>query len=411
MSEHSAIYQIRIDGQLDPQWTEWFDGMSITLDDGQTLLTGPVPDQPALHGLLKKVRDLGLPLLAVNILKPDSFTYTETLTQTRRKQMKAIVNTEYGSPDVLQIKEVDQPAPKDNEVLIRIHAVAVNAADWHLLRADPFLVRLQFGLLKPKHTILGADVAGRVEAVGKNAKKFKVGDEVFGDISGCGWGGYAEYVCAQEDALAHKPANISFEEAAAVPMAAVTALQGLRKGNIQRGQKVLINGASGGVGTFAVQIAKSFGAEVTAVCSTRNVEMARSIGADHVIDYTKEDFTKNGKQYDLILATNGYHPLSEYQRALTPTGSYVMTGGANAQMFEAMLMGPFKSKNGKQTFANLLAHPDQNDLEFVAGLLAAGKVKPVIAKRFPLAETADAIRCVEDGHAQGKVVITVTKEK
>lgn len=322
--------------------------------------------------------------------------------------MKAIVNTQYGSPDVLQLKEVAKPAPKENEVLIQIHAVAVNAADWHLLKADPFLVRLQFGLFKPRYTILGADIAGRVEAVGHGVKNFKVGDEVFGDLSGAGWGGYAEYVSVTEDVLVLKPANTTFEEAAAVPMAAVTALLGLKEGNIQQGQKVLINGASGGVGTFAVQIAKAFGAEVTAVCSTRNVELARSLGADHVIDYTKEDFTKSGLQYDLILAANGYHSLAEYQRALTANGQYVMTGGTTAQMFEVLLLGRMKSKGG-QKLGNILAKPSQKDLEFVAGLLAEGKVKPVIAKRFSLAQTADAIRCVEEGHAQGKVVITVVK--
>jgi NADPH:quinone reductase-like Zn-dependent oxidoreductase len=321
--------------------------------------------------------------------------------------MQAIVNTQYGSPDVLQLKEIERPTPKENEVLIKIYAVAVNAGDWHLLRAEPFLVRLQSGLFKPKHTILGADIAGRVEAVGKDVKRFKVGDDVFGDISGSGRGGFAEYVCAPEETLALKPANISFEEAAAAPVAAVTALQGLRKGGIKAGQKVAINGASGGVGTFALQIAKALGAEVTAVCSTRNVELARSLGADHVIDYTQEDFTKSGKQYDLILATNGYHPLADYQRALSPTGRYVRTGGTNAQMTEVMIFGPLKSRNGKQQMGNLLAKPNQKDLEYVAELLAAGKVKPVIAKQYSLAETADAIRCMEAGRAQGKIVITM----
>ncbi len=320
--------------------------------------------------------------------------------------MKAIVNTQYGSPDVLRMLEVAKPTPKENEVLIKIHAVAVNAADWHLLKADPFLVRLQFGLFKPKHTILGADIAGRVEAVGQNVKNFKVGDEVFGDISSSGWGGYAEYAAVREDVLVLKPANISFEEAAAVPMASVTALLGLKEGKIQQGQTVLINGASGGVGTFAIQIAKAFGAEVTAVCSTRNVELARSLGADYVIDYTKEDFTKSDKQYDLILAANGYHSLADYQRALRPNGKYVVTGGTNAQMFEVLLFGRAKSK-GNQKMGNILSKPSQKELEFIAGLLADGKVKPVIAKRYTLAQTADAIRCVEEGHAQGKVVITV----
>jgi NADPH:quinone reductase-like Zn-dependent oxidoreductase len=322
--------------------------------------------------------------------------------------MKAIVYTEYGSPDVLELKEVVKPTPKDNEVLVKVYAVSANAADLHLLRADPFLIRLSSGLLKPKNTILGSDIAGRVEAVGRNIKQFKPGDEVFGDISAGGWGGFAEYVCAREDALVLKPANLSFEEAAAVPMAAVTALQGLRtKGQIQPGQKVLINGASGGVGMFAVQIAKSFGAEVTAVCSTRNLDIVRSIGADHVIDYTREDFTQNGKRYDLILAANGNRSISDYRRVLTPQGTYVMTGGAMAQLSEVMLKGPWISMTGSQKMGNLLAKPNKQDLAFIKQLLEAGKVKPVIDRYYPLSEVADAIRYLEEGRAQGKVVITV----
>jgi NADPH:quinone reductase-like Zn-dependent oxidoreductase len=319
--------------------------------------------------------------------------------------MIAIVYQKYGSPDVLKLEEVEKPTPKDDEVLIKVYAAAVNAADWHLLRGKPFLVRLMgFGLLKPKNKILGADVAGRVEAVGRNVKQFQPGDEVFGTIRG----GFAEYVCAHENALELKPANISFEEAAAVPMAAVTALQGLRdKGQIQPGQKVLINGASGGVGTFAVQIAKAFGAEVTAVCSTRNVDMVRAIGADQVIDYTQADFTQIGQQYDLILAANGYHPISAYKRALRPKGRYVMSGGSMAQMFQAMLLGPVISMTGRNKMGNLMARPKQKDLDFMKELLEAGKVIPVIERRYPLSETAEALRYVEEGHAKGKVVITV----
>lgn len=320
--------------------------------------------------------------------------------------MKAIVNTQYGSPDVLRLVEVAQPNPKENEVLIRIHAASVNAADCHLLKADPFLVRLQFGLLKPKYPILGADIAGRVEAVGQQVKALKLGDAVFGDISRSGWGGYAEYVAVPEDMLVVKPANITFEEAAAVPMAAVTALQGLKAGKIQQGQSVLINGASGGVGTFALQIAKAFGAVVTAVCSTRNLELVRSLGADNVIDYSKEDFTKSAKQYDLILAVNGYHSLADYQRALAPNGQYVAIGGTNAQIFEALLFGRVRSK-GNQKMGSIMAQPSQKDLASVAGLLAEGKIQPVIAKKYTLAQTADAIRYMAEGHAQGKVVISV----
>jgi NADPH:quinone reductase-like Zn-dependent oxidoreductase len=323
--------------------------------------------------------------------------------------MKAILHTKYGSPDVLQLKDVDKPTPKDDEVLVRVHAASVNAYDWHLLTADIFLLRVMGGgLFKPKNPRLGADMAGRVEAVGRNARQFQPGDEVFGDMAGHGNGTFAEYVSASERAFALKPANLSFEEAAAVPMAAVTALQGLRnEGQIRPGQKVLINGASGGVGTFAVQIAKSFGAEVTAVCSTRNLDQARSLGADHVIDYTREDFTQSGRQYDLILAANGYHSLSAYKRALTPGGVYVMAGGTSAQIFGAMLLGPWMSKSGGKKMGGVSAKPNQEDLNFVKGLLEAGKIVPVIDRRYPFSETAEALRYLGEGHARGKVVITV----
>ncbi len=323
--------------------------------------------------------------------------------------MKAIIHTRYGSPDVLQLKEVEKPAPKDNEVLVKVHAASANAGDWHLLRGKPFLIRLMgYGLLKPKNKILGSDIAGRVEAVGKNVKQFQSGDAVFGDISGCGFGAFAEYVCVPENALALKPANISFEEAAAVPLASVTALQALRdKGHIHPGKKVLINGASGGVGTFAVQIAKSFGAEVTAVCSTGKMDMVRSIGANQVIDYTQEDFTQNGQQYDLILAANGYHPISDYKRALSPKGIYVMTGGSMTQLFQAILLGPWISMTGSKKLGALFAQPNQKDLPFLKELLEAGKVKPVIDRRYPLSAVPDALRYLEEGHARGKVVITL----
>jgi NADPH:quinone reductase-like Zn-dependent oxidoreductase len=323
--------------------------------------------------------------------------------------MQAIVYTKYGPPDVLELKEVEKPAPKDNEVLIKIHAASVNAADWHLLSADIFLVRLMGGgLLKPKNTILGADIAGRVEAVGSDVKQFKPGDEVFGDIAGSGNGGFAEYVAAPESTLVLKPSNLSFEEAAAVPMAAVTALQGLRdQGHIQPGQKVLINGASGGVGTFAVQLAKYFGAEVTAVCSTGKVDRLRSLGADHVIDYTQEDFTQSGQQYDLILAVNGFHPLSAYKRALAPQGIYVMAGGSMAQIFQAMLLGSFYSKKGGKKMGGVSATASQKDLAFMKELLEAGKVVPVIDRRYPLGEAAEALRYLGAGHAKGKVIITM----
>lgn len=322
--------------------------------------------------------------------------------------MKAIVYTKYGSPEVLQLKEVEKPTPREDEVLVDVHAAAVNFSDWAFVRGKPFIIRMFQGLLKPKNTILGADIAGRVEAVGSNVKHFQPGDAVYGDLSNCGWGGFAEYVAVPETSLALKPAHSSFEEAAAVPQAALVALQGLReKGQIQPGQKVLIVGASGGIGTFAVQIAKSFGAEVTGVCSTRNVDWVRSLGADHIIDYTQEDFTQNAQHYDLILATAGYRPIFDYRRVLTPQGIYVMAGGSMAQIFQAMLLGPFLStKEGKQ-LGNLLQRPSQQDLDFVKELLDSGTVTPVIDRRYPIQETAEAIRYYGKGHTRGKVVITL----
>ena len=326
--------------------------------------------------------------------------------------MKAIVYTEYGPSDVLNLEEVQKPVPKDDEVLVKVHAASANAADWHLMRADPFLVRLMgFGLLKPKKGLLGADIAGRVEAVGGDVTQFQPGDEVFGDLSGSGFGAFAEYVCATVDALASKPANVSFEEAAAVPLAAVTALQGLRyKGHVRPGQKVLINGASGGVGTFAVQIAKTFGTEVTGVCSTSKMDMVRSIGADHVIDYTREDFTRIGQQYDRILAANGYHPISDYKRALSPEGTYVMTGGSGAQMLQAMTLGPIMSITGSKKLGYVSMKQNKEDLVSVKELLESGKITPVIDRTYPLSEIPEAIRYLEEGHAKGKVVITVSGE-
>ena len=320
--------------------------------------------------------------------------------------MKAVVYTKYGSPDVLQLKDVEKPTPKADEVLLKVHAASLNAYDWHYLTADIFLIRLAGGgLLKPKDTRLGADVAGRVEAVGGNVKQLRPGDEAFGDV---GKGGFAEYVAAPERLLARKPANLSFEQAAAVPMAAITALQGLRDaGRIQPEQKVLINGASGGVGTFAVQIAKSFGVEVTAVCSTGKVDLARSLGADHVIDYTKEDFTKNGQRYDLILAANGYHPIAAYKRALTPKGVYVMAGGSMAQIFQALLMGRWMSENGGRKMGAVTARLNQQDFMILTALLEAGKVIPVIDRCYPLGEVPDAMRYLGEGHARGKIVITM----
>jgi NADPH:quinone reductase-like Zn-dependent oxidoreductase len=316
--------------------------------------------------------------------------------------MKAIVYTKFGPPDVLQLKEVEKPIPKDNEILIKVRAASANAYDWRHLRADPFLIRLMgAGLLKPKHKILGADIAGQVEAVGSKAKQFQPGDEVFGEGS---YGGFAEYVCVDENRFVLKPAHLTFEEAAAVPMAALTALQGLRdKGQIQAGQKVLINGASGGAGTFAVQIAKSFEAEVTGVCSTTKMDLVRSIGADHVIDYTREDVTKNNQQYDLIFDVAAYRSSSKYKHILSASGTYVLAGGSFARIFQLMV----KSMIGVKNMIVMVAKINQKDLLFITGLMNAGKVKSIIDKRYPLNETAEALRYLEEGHARGKVVITV----
>jgi NADPH:quinone reductase-like Zn-dependent oxidoreductase len=327
----------------------------------------------------------------------------------KEKKMKAIVCPKYGSPDVLQYQELAKPAQKDDEVLIKVYAASINQYDWHLLTADFVVVRLMGGgLLKPKNARPGEDVAGVVEAVGKNVRQFKPRDEVFGDLCECGCGGFAEYVCARENALVLKPANMTFEQAAAVPMAAVTALHGLRDiGQIQPGQKVLINGASGGVGTFAVQIAKSFGAEVTAVCSSANLEQAYKLGADIVIDYTGEDFTQSGQLYDLIFAANGYHSLSDYKRALSPKGIYVMAGGSLAQIMQAMLLGRWRSQAGGKKIAVVSSRPNQKDLGYIKELLETGKVVPVIDRRYPLSDVAEALRYLGEGHARGKIVVTV----
>ena len=325
-------------------------------------------------------------------------------------KMKAIVYTEYGPPEVLQLKEVEKPTPKDDEVLVKVHAASANPADWHLMRAEPFLARLENGLLKPKNTKLGADIAGRVEAIGRNVTQFQVGDEVFGGMSLNELGGFAEYVCAPEELLASKPAKLTFEQAAAVPLAAFTALQGLRdKGQIQPGQKVLINGASGGVGTFAVQIAKSFGTEVTGVCSTRNLDMVRSIGADHVIDYTKEDFTQNGQRYDLIFDAVGNRSVSDYQRALSPNGICAVAGFTTlSRLFQVIFLGAWVSKTGSKKIGQMeTAKPNKKDLIVIKELLETGKIVPVIDRTYPLSETAEAIRYLEEGHAKGKVIITV----
>jgi NADPH:quinone reductase-like Zn-dependent oxidoreductase len=316
--------------------------------------------------------------------------------------MKAIVYSKYGSPDVLRLEEVEKPVPSEDQVLIKVRASSVNAYELRHVRADPFLIRLMGGgLIKPKHRILGADVAGDVEAVGRQVTRFKPGEAVFGEG---GYGGYAEYVCIDEKRAVAKPAVLTFEEAAAAPMAALTALQGLRDdGQIKAGQKVLINGASGGVGTFAVQIAKSFDTEVTGVCRTGKMDLVRSIGADRVIDYTREDVTKQERRYDLIFDVAAFRPVSEYKRILNPGGRYVIAGGSIGRIFQVMFLSRFKAKSMKVTIARVV----QEDLVLIAEMMAAGKVRSIIDKRFPLSETAAALRYFEEGQVRGKIVVTV----
>lgn len=323
-------------------------------------------------------------------------------------QMRAIVARQYGSPDVLRFEEVEVPTPEADEVLVSVRAAGVNAADWHLLRADPPLVRLMAGVLRPNDPIQGADVAGVVEAVGDAVTRFEPGEAVFGDLSASGRGAFAEYVSAPADALVSKPAGLTLEEAAAVPLAGVTALQGLRdEGGIQSGQRVLITGASGGVGTFAVQIATAFGAEVTGVCSGEKVDLVRSVGADHVVDYEREDYTDDERGYDLLLDAGGYRPIRECRRVLRPDGTYVFVGGSTTRIFEAMLLGPLLARLDGRPTRSLMASPDADDLAEVGDLVDAGAVTPVVDRRFPLAETPDAIRYLEDGRARGKVVVTI----
>ena len=321
--------------------------------------------------------------------------------------MKAIVYRRYGSPDILRLEEVDKPVPKDGEVLVRVHAASVNPLDWHLLRGQPYIVRPTSGWRKPKRNIPGVDVAGVVEAVGKDVTLVKPGDEVFGEKTrAC-----AEYVCGPERLFVHKPANLTLEQAAAIPVGAITALQALReKGGIQAGQKVLINGASGGVGTFAIQLAKHFGAEVTGVTSTPNVELVRSIGADHVIDYTREDFTRSGQTYDLIVDNAASRSLMAVRRALAPTGTAVMVGASKGNWIgpiARMLVGQQLSRFGDKTFRSMLTDIERDDLLFLKDLVQAGRVTPVIDRRYPLSEVPAAIRYLETMRARGKVIINV----
>jgi NADPH:quinone reductase-like Zn-dependent oxidoreductase len=321
--------------------------------------------------------------------------------------MKAIVQTDYGSTEKLRLAEIDRPTVPDKGVLVQVQAASVNGGDWHLMRGTPFLIRLMFGgILKPKIKILGMDVAGRVEAIGKDVTEFQVGDEVFGDLSECGCGAFAEYVCATEAALVLKPANVSFEQAATIPVAALAALQALRDGQIQPGQRVLINGAASGVGSFAVQIAKLFGAEVTAVSGTQKLEMMSSIGADHIIDYTQTDVTKNSQQYDLIFDAAAYRSVFDYLPILTPDGTYVLVGGSTARFFQVMLFGSWISKISHRKVQCLASKPNQADLVILRDFLAAEKIVPFIDRQYNLSQVPAAIQHLEQRQVRGKVVIS-----
>lgn len=390
----SELHEIRLKGHLDDRWADSLEGLRITRErDGSTTLCGALADQAALHGVLNRIRDLGLPIISVRRVLPDI---------PGSKTMKAMVYQKYGSPDVLELREIDKPVIGDDEVLVRIRAASVNPGDWHFLTGMPVLVRPVAGLFRPKLKIPGHDMAGQVVAVGRNVTQFQPGDDVFGESSKS----YAEYSSVSEGGIALKPANVTFEQAAAVPVAAVTALQGLRdRGQLQPGQRVLINGASGGVGTFAVQIARSLGAEVTAVCSTRNVELVRSIGADHVVDYTHEDFTVGDSRYDLMLDLVGNRSLSACRRVLNPTGAYVATVVRPSLLFHSLRASLF----GDQRVRFLMAKTTSEDLVALKELIEAAEVTPAIDRLYPLNEAAEALRHQGEGHAQGKTVITVSR--
>jgi NADPH:quinone reductase-like Zn-dependent oxidoreductase len=389
--------------------------MSTNLTNESTAETSP-KRKGRIRRVIKRAFYLVLILIGVLAIYAWATGARQEPIETGEPHMKAVVYTDYGSPDVLQIRDIKKPVPNDNQILIKVRAASINPLDWHFIEGTPYIMRaMGVGLRKPKDPRLGVDLAGEVEAVGKNVTEFKPGDEVFGARDGA----FAEYVCARADrAVVLKPANITFEQAASVPIAAITALQGLRdKGKIQPEQKVLINGASGGVGTFAVQIAKSYGAEVTGVCSTRNLDLVRSLGADHVIDYTKEDFTKGKQRYDLILDNVGTQPLSGFRHALQPKGICVMIGGGGpndggligplGRPVKALMLSPFIS----QKMSMFMAELNKKDLTILGDLMQSGKVKPVIDRTYPLSQIAEAIRYLEQGHARGKVIITVADNK
>lgn len=402
-------YQIHLTGRLDAAWSGWFDGATIEYDThGNTHITCVVADQAALFGLLRKIRDLGLPLQSIARIAPLQMGAHAPNQEERLKpmKMKAMTIRRYGSPDVLNYEEIDIPTPSDDQVLVKIHAASVNAADWHLMRADPPLVRLMGGgFFKPNDPVPGLDAAGVVESVGKNITRFRPGDEVFGSVNGA----FAEYACTKEKNLALKPANMNFQQAAAVPTAALTALQGLRdNGGIKAGHKVLVNGAASGVGVYAIQIAKAFGAQVTGVCGPGKTDVVRACGADRVVDHSRTDVLKEDVRYDVILDNAAFRASKDYARIMTPQGAYVMVGGAFSNILKNMLAGR-RSKPDRQRFTGFFATVQQDDLQTLADMITAGKVMSPIDRCFPLSQTSDAIRYMEARKVKGKIVIAVAE--
>lgn len=404
-----ARYEIRLEGWLDTDWSSRFQGARVVhTHDGVTHVTCLVRDQSELFGLLKRVRDLGLPLIAIARISDsgahddhdDRRAYTPG---TMRRTMKAITQYRYGSPDVLNYEDIPKPVPTDENVLVKIHAASVNAADWHLMRADPALVRLMGGgFFKPKDRVVGLDAAGVVESVGAAVTRFKPGDPVFGNVNGA----FAEYACTNHKNLALKPANVTFQQAAAVPTAGVTALQGLRDhGGLKSGHHVLVNGGASGVGVYAIQIAKAFGARVTAVCGPGKLDVARLCGADRVVDYAQTDVLREDARYDVILDNAAYRSVKDYARIMTPQGAYVLVGGTLGNLLKGMLGG--RSKGAGQRFTGFYASINSDDLQALADLMASGAVRSPIDRCFPLEQTADAIRYMEARKVKGKIVITM----
>ena len=396
-----AEYEVRVEGHLDNRWADWVEGVTLTHEaDGSTTLRALLPDQPALHGVLARMRDLGVPVISVCRLGDDAGV--------RRELMQAIVQDAYGTADQLRLAAIEKPAIRDHEVLVRVHAAGVDAGVWHLMTGLPYLVRLGFGLRGPKHPVSGMDLAGRVEAVGAAVTRFRVGDEVFGS----GVGAFAEYAAVAEDKLARKPPNISWEQAASVGNSSAAALKALRDmAQVQPGQKVLVIGASGGVGSYAVQIATALGAEVTGVASTSKVDLVRSLGAVDVIDYTREEITARGVRYDVIVDIAGNRPLSTLRRALATDGTLVIAGGEGGgkltggidRQIRAQVLSAFVSQKLRFFISTVSA----DDIELIARMLEEGTVVPSVDRAFPLAKAADAVRYFESGQARGKVTITV----